>query len=106
MAKRTLWATPYKRIEVDVDELAGQVRWGVTEEVDGRLLDANHERGTRTGRAPLGDSHGAWQKVSEIPVSVLFNKLPPEHWEDEKALARVLNDPEMRAFRCDGGRRF
>lgn len=106
MAKRTLWATPHNSVEVEIDDLAGQVRWGVKSLIDGRLLDANHERGTRTGRAPLGDSHGAWQKCGEYPISVLFNKLPPEHWEDEKALAKILNDPEMRAFRCDGGRTF
>lgn len=106
MAKRTLFTTPHKRVEIDIDEMAGVARWGVTEQVDPLLLKRNHERGAVTGRAPLGDSHGAWVKCAEIPMSMLFEKLPPEAWEDQKALARILNDPENRAFRCDGGRTF
>lgn len=106
MARRTLWTSPTKSVEIEIDALADEVRWGVAERIDRRLIDRNHERGTRTGRAPLGDSHGAWQKAAEVPLSVLMEKLPPETWEDQKALAKFLNDPDNRAFRCDGGRTF
>lgn len=104
--KHKFWVSPHKSVEIVIDEQDDMIRWGVREPVDDGLLRRNHERGTVTGRAPLGDSHGAWQKCAELPMSVLMEKLPPDAWQDQKALARLLNDPDNRAFRCDGGRVF
>lgn len=69
------------------------------------LLAKNAEGRKRNARAPLGDSHGGWQKIADVPFSLLMSKIPPDAWEDQAALAKLLNDPEIRAFRCDGDHR-
>lgn len=60
-------------------------------------------------RAPLGDSHGAWQKCAEIPLNIIYDNLPKEEWADghafEKAIVRVCNNSDYKMFRTDGNNR-
>ena len=69
------------------------------------FLDARAEERKRGGRAPLGDDGLAMQKVAEVPLAWLFAKLPPDAWEDQNKLRKLLNDPEFRFFRSDGDHR-
>lgn len=69
---------------------------------DHLLKKLAHQRSSRTRVAPLGDSHGAWSKMGELPLSFLTNRVPPDAWEDEKAIARVLE--EYKAFKAIDGR--
>ena len=104
---RRLYSRPDKWIDVAIDEQADEIRWGVYEQIDTALIERNKARSNHgPKRAPLGDAHGAWMKVCEVPVSVLLEKLPIDAWEDEKALARFLNDPDNRAWRTDGARTY
>lgn len=78
------------------------VRWATTPRVTQEFLDRlAGSRSNAPTRAPLGESGGAWEKICEIPVSYLMGKLPPEAWEDRKALARIINDRDLRKLRCD-----
>jgi hypothetical protein len=81
------------------------MRWATSEYVSQEFLDLLAAQRNMEQRAPLGDKHGAWQKVAEIPASMLFDKVPHDAWEDRKAVNRVLNDPDLRAFRTDGTHR-
>lgn len=80
-------------------------RWATTERVSGKFLEWVAESRNQEKRAPLGDSHGAWQKVCEIPMTLFMEKLPPHAWEDKKAIAKLVNDPDLRLFRTDGTHR-
>jgi hypothetical protein len=81
------------------------MRWATSEWVSQDFLDLLANERNVEKRAPLGDSHGAWQKVAEVPTTMLFDKVPPDALEDNKAINRWLNDPDMRAFRTDGAHR-
>lgn len=71
--------------------------------VSDELLKKNAEGRSRSGRiAPLGDSHGAWVKVGEIPLDFLLDRIPPDAWEDTKAVEKVLE--EYTAFKAVPGR--
>jgi hypothetical protein len=98
-------------VRVDVD-LTGRDRHGrqklrlqQTTAIPQSFLDARAEERKRATRAPLGDSHGAYQKIAEIPLALLFAKIPPNAWNDQAALRKLLNDPDIRAFRSDGDHR-
>jgi hypothetical protein len=104
MTALTFTNRPGVRVTVDVD--GDTTRIYNTYSIPRKLLDANAELRKENRRAPLGDSHGAWQKCADnVPLALLMEKIPPEHWEDEKALARFVNDPDLRAFRTDGDHR-
>lgn len=81
------------------------LRWATSERVSQEFLDRLKTMRDQERRAPMGDSTACWQKVCEIPAALLFEKIPPDAWGDEKAMARLLNDPSLRAFRCDGSHR-
>lgn len=84
-----------------------QIRLQQSTAIPTSFLDRLAAQRNAGGRAPMGDSHGAYQKVAEIPLALLFEKIPPDQWEDQKALAKLLNDPDLRKFRTDGlHRRF
>ena len=87
-------------------ELEGKImKFATSEWVSQEFLDLLASMRNQEKRAPLGDSHGGYQKVAEIPASMLFDKIPPDAWDDKKAVNRILNDPDMRAFRTDGTHR-
>jgi hypothetical protein len=77
-------------------------RWATAQRVSGQFLEWCKNSRDQNKRAPLGDSHGAWQKVAEIPMTLFMEKLPPHAWEDKKAIAKLANDPDLRLFRTDG----
>jgi len=79
-----------------------QIRLQQTTAIPESFLAARAAERAAAGRAPLGDSHGAWQKIAEIPLALLFSRIPVDAWEDQDALAKVLNDPDLRKFRSDG----
>jgi hypothetical protein len=81
------------------------VRWATSERVTEEFLKRLKVSRDMNKRAPLGDAHGAWQKVADVPVGWLMDRLPVDAWEDKKALAKVLNDPDMRYLRADGDHR-
>ena len=56
------------------------------------------------GRAPLGDSHGAWQPMGEFSLAAWRQYAPIEAIEDDKAVARWLNDSDRRDFRATKGK--
>lgn len=90
-----------------IEATADEVRWATRTYVTDDLLARNAEGRKANRRAPLGDAHGAWQKVADVPLALIFEKIPHDAWEDKKAWAKVLNDPEVRYFRADGDyRRF
>jgi hypothetical protein len=94
---------PGVRVTVDIDGDTRRV-WN-TYSIPHKQLDAFKAQRNQNRRAPLGDSDGAWVKCAEIPLSLLLQKIPPDAWGDEKALAKLLDDPEWRAFRTDGEHR-
>jgi hypothetical protein len=105
--EKTIWVTPNKAVTIRVDDDDRMVRWQAAEHIPEAFLARNRMKQDKGGRAPLGDSHGAWQEVAEIPLSFLMEKLPPDAWEDEAALRRLVNDPDLKAFRTDApGRVF
>ena len=71
------------------------------------FLDARAEerKSDRAARAPLGDDGLAMMKICEIPLHLLFAKLPPDAWNDQAALRRLINDPEIAYFRSDREKR-
>lgn len=77
-------------------------RWATTARISGKFLEWVAESRNQNKRAPLGDSHGAWQKVAEIPMTLFLEKLPPHAWEDKAAVRKLVNDPDLRLFRTDG----
>ena len=81
------------------------MRWATSEWVSTEFLDRLKGMRDQERRAPMGDATGAWQRVAEIPAALLFDKIPPDAWADEKAIGRLLNDPDLRAFRTDGNHR-
>lgn len=100
--QRRLYTSPSSYIDIEIDD--DTMRWQSRALIDHGLIEANHERGRDAGRAPLGDRHGAWYKEAEIPAAVFFARFPADAWEDEKAIARFLNDSDNRAWKCNGGR--
>lgn len=88
-------------IEVDGD----QCRWATTEIVPSDLLAKLAEGRKRNGRtAPLGDRHGAFVKMGEVPIALLIQKgVPASQWGDAEVLTRILNDPDYRAFKSIRG---
>lgn len=92
-------------VQVEGDKITwAEQRW-ISDDMLARL---KHSRDLER-RAPLGDSHGAWQKVGEIPLGMIYDKLPPGAWADEdtfdRAMKAVFNDGDYRAFRADGNHR-
>lgn len=81
------------------------LKWTNNEWVPTDLLDRLAAERNLEKRAPMGDSHGSWQKVAEIPVALLLDRIPFDAWGDDRAMAKVLNDPDLRAFRADGNHR-
>lgn len=81
------------------------MRWSTSEWISQEFLDRLKVMRNMERKAPMGDSHGGWMKCAEVPVAWLLNKLPPDAWDDQKAVARLLNDPDVRYFRCDGSHR-
>jgi hypothetical protein len=62
------------------------------------------------GRAPVGDKHGAWQKVAEIPLSLLMQRAPEAFAEagragfsfaDQDKLRKLINDSDFKKLRSD-----
>lgn len=99
---------PGSKVDVQLEPASigkHRIRLQQTTAIPRAFLDARAEERKAAGRAPLGDSHGAWQKVAEIPLSLLFAKIPPDAWQDERALNKLLNDPDLRFFRSDGEHR-
>lgn len=81
------------------------LKWATSEYVSQEFLDLMAASRNLERRAPLGDKDGCWQKVAEIPASMLFDKVPADAWEDKRAIGRILNDSDFRAFRADGTHR-
>jgi hypothetical protein len=94
---------PGTRTTVTVDDQ--MVKWATSEYVSEEFLKRMAHLRNQEKRAPLGDSHGAWQKVAELPMSWFMNQLPTHAWEDKKAVAKIVNDSSNRAFRADGSHR-
>lgn len=91
------------RTVIEMDDQ--MIRWATTPRITQAFLDSLAASRNLNRRAPLGDSHGAWQKVAEIPVSYLMGKLPPDAWEDRKALSKIIGDRDVRKLRTDGDHR-
>lgn len=62
------------------------------------------------GRAPIGDSHGAYQKVAEIPLGLLMEHAPEAFAEagragfsfaDQDKLRKLINDSDFKKLRSD-----
>lgn len=86
--------------------LDGQMlRWATAERVSQEFLDRMKALRDMERKAPRGDSTGCWQKVAEIPVSFLLDRVPPDAWGDERAINKILNSSDFRGFRCDGNHR-
>lgn len=90
---------------------------GYTEigEEDGKVHIRNHQvvtddllkrcaagRADNSRIAPLGDRHGAFRKVGEVPLSFAIGRIPPDAWNDEKAWDRLLTEYE--AFKAVRGK--
>lgn len=95
--------SPTTELLLDVD--GDMLKWATRVHVPDDLLDRLAEGRKANRRAPLGDKHGSWQKVAEIPLAHAFDKIPPDAWEDRRAWEKLLNSGELRAFRCDGDHR-
>lgn len=81
------------------------MRWATAEWVSQEFLDACKSMRDQERRAPRGDSTGCWQECARVPMALLIQHLPFDAWGDEKAVAKVLNNPEVRFFRTDGNHR-
>lgn len=76
-------------------------------EIPNQWVSQNEEKlAACSGRAPLGDSHGAWQLAfnAPIPLSLINKYVPMDAWNDEKAWAKLINSADYRRFRS--GKRF
>jgi hypothetical protein len=96
-------------VETRIERDGDTTRIWNTTRIPGAFLDGLQvQRNDATGRAPLGDSNGAWQKVAEIPLDLILEKLGgAANWEDEKAWKRTVNDSDFSRFRTDApGRTF
>lgn len=91
------------RTVIEMDDQ--MIRWATTPRITQAFLDNLANQRKQNRRAPLGDSHGAWQKVAELPVSWLMGKIPPDAWEDKKTIAKLINDSDVRGLRTDGDHR-
>lgn len=86
--------------------LDGQMmRWATSERVSQEFLDRIEQERNLERKAPRGEATSCMQKVAEIPFSLLISKIPPDAWDDDKAINKLLNDPDLRAFRTDGNHR-
>lgn len=81
------------------------MRWATSYRVSQEFLDACKQLRDQERRAPMGDKTGCWQKCAEVPAALLFDKIPPDAWADERAIAKFLNSSDFRAFRTDGNHR-
>lgn len=78
--------------------------------LDARAAEQQQALANNHGRAPMGDAHGAWQKVAEIPLALLMQHCRGSLAElaekgfsfaDQKALKRLINDPDLKKLRSD-----
>lgn len=81
------------------------MKWATSHWVSSEFLDRLKDMRDQERRAPMGDRTGCWQKVAEVPAALLFDKIPPDAWADEKAIGKFLNSSDFRAFRTDGNHR-
>lgn len=103
MSKITFQNRPGVHVTVESDGHTTQV-WN-TYAIPTKALDRNADLRKLNRRAPLGDSHGAYQHVAELPLALVLSQIPPELWEDEKEWKKLLNSGEYRFFRVDGDHR-
>ena len=102
MLTRKITSGPYSDAYVEEGKLVH-----VNRVSQGLLNSTAAARNAAPGRARLGDSHGAYEKYMEIPYSLLLSKLKPGEWLDDKALARIIADPDFAKFRTNNpSRRF
>ena len=91
-------------IEIDGGKI---MNWATTPRISQDFLDlCAYQRSVAPTRARIGDWHGGFQKVAEIPASYLYGKVPPDAWEDRKAIAAIVNDRDLCKLRTDNGRTF
>src|SRR5262245_3638187 len=78
--------------------------------LDARAAEQNAALANNHGRAPIGDQHGAYQKIAEIPLGLLmehcrgsFRELLERGWSfsDQKRLKRLINDGDFKKLRSD-----
>lgn len=95
-----------KRTVVEVAD--GTMRWATTQIVPEAFLDRlAAQRAAAPRRAPLGDRHGGWQKLGELPLALALQHIPADAWEDGKAWSQLLNDRDLGRFRAQPeGRRL
>lgn len=97
--------TGFTKVELD----GRTMRHATSEIISQEFLDSLQAQRNLNKRAPLGDSHGAWQKCAEIPINLIYQNMPKEEWGDERAFERatlrIANDANYRAFRTDGDHR-
>ena len=79
------------------------MKWATAEWVSPEFLARMERLRNLERRAQRGDGHAAWQKVAEVPYNWLLSKV--HELEDEKAVAKLLNDSDYRKLRCDGSHR-
>jgi hypothetical protein len=103
MTKRVLARRRSCDLQLEISD--GELKWTRIEYVPQDLLDRLASARNQERRAPMGDSHGSWVKVAEIPLSLALQHIPMPDWEDRKAWKKLLDDPDYRAFRTDGNHR-
>lgn len=81
------------------------MKWSTSEWISTEFLDRLKQMRDMERKAPRGESTGCWQKCMELPISFLFERIPVDAWGDEKAIAKMVNDSSLRAFRVDGNHR-
>ena len=81
------------------------MRWATSEWVSQSFLDRMKRWRDQELKAPRGDATGCWQKVAEVPFSLLLDRIPKDAWDDTRAVNRLLNDSDYRYLRCDGNHR-
>ncbi len=91
------------RTTITIDD--DMVKWATAEYVSERFLKKMAHLRNQEKRATRGESKGEWQLVGEYPTSWFFNQLPKDAWEDKKAIAKIVNNGDFRAFRADGNHR-
>jgi hypothetical protein len=94
---------PGTRTTVTMDDQ--MVKWATSEYVSEEFLKRLAHTRNQEKRAPMGDKHGAWQKVGDYPAAWFMDQLPKDAWEDKKALGKIINNSDNRAFRADGNHR-
>jgi hypothetical protein len=100
---RLLSRRPNADIYTEVSD--GELRWATVEYVTDDLLQRLASSRNLNRRAPTGDKHGSWQKVAEVPLSIVLQHIPMPDWEDRKAWKKMLDNPDFSKFRADGPHR-